>query len=323
MSNELEDHLAESLQACAAGVRTADVTGLAARARAGHRRRRLAIRGTATACAAAGTTAVLVATLAAPSAPGALNAQTAAYVTRMTEHALAATANDDFVFVRTTVGGPGAPVSYDAPGTPVASAENWSYGRQRRIEIYGAHGRPIADVAMQAGPNATAMTTVVYRSATWWRSDLNVSHLKEASATRCSPFALLYVPLGVTGPSASWPELFRRALACGQVVDAGRQVIDGQHVIRLEQKAPSAAFRSVYWVNSSTYLPVRIRTYNAETYAVHGKPWWQQEDFRWMRPTAANLAQLEVAIPAGFTRVSAPPYAGLVIILPEAAARLP
>jgi hypothetical protein len=36
-------------------------------------------------------------------------------------------------------------------------------------------------------------------------------------------------------------------------------------------------------------------------YAVHGSPWWQQEDSRWMRPAAANLAQLRVAIPSGGT----------------------
>jgi hypothetical protein len=315
MNNELEDRLAESLHASAAGVRTADVANLAVRARAGHRRRLLAIRGTLTVCAAAGTTAVLVVTLAAPSAPGVLNPQTAAYVTSMTERALGATANDDFVFVRTTVGGPGAPVSYDAPGTRVAGAENWSYGRHRRMEIYAAHGRPIADVAAQAGPKTTTMTTVVYGSATWWRSHIDVAYLKVMPTTRCSPFGLLGMPLGVTGLNPSWPELFRRALACGQVVETGRQVIDGQRVIRLEQKARAAAWQSVYWVNSSTYLPVRIQTYTTEVYAV--------QDFRWMRPTAANLAQLGIAIPAGFSRVNAPRYAGLIVILPVAAVRLP
>jgi hypothetical protein len=321
MTHELEDHVVESLQACAAGVRTADVTELAARARASHRRRRFARRGIMTASAAAGAAAALVATLAATS--GGLGAQPAAYVTRMTERALGATAGDDFVFVRTTVYGPGAPVTYDAPKTRVASTDDWSYGSQRRMEVYAAHGRAIADVALQVGPHATTMTTVVYQSATWWRAAFHVFHLSDGSTPGCSPFALLVMPLRVTGLNASWPGLLRRALACGEVVDTGRGVIDGQHVIRLVQKSSSTALHNIYWVDSSTYLPVRIVTFDAELYAVHAKPWWQQEDFRWMRPTAANLAQLSLAIPAGFARVSAPRDAGLILILPVAAARLP
>ncbi len=295
MSNELEDRLAESLHACAARVRTADVTGLAGRARAGHRRRRLAIRGTLTACAAAGTTAVLVVMLAAPSAPGVPNALTAAYVTRLTEHALAGHAHGDVAYVRITTSP--AEVYAFGPRTPVAATAAWSYGLRSREELYDAHGAAVADAWRQPGANGvTVMTVVQYWSATWWRITVRPLVGTRLPSSKCTG------PLfGVGSPDAAapdWAKMIRQALSCGRLIETGHQVVDGQHVIRLEQKAPRGTGQSVYWVSSSSYLPVRIRTESASPRS------WVQEDFRWLPPTAANLAPLRVHIPAGFRQVS-------------------
>jgi hypothetical protein len=315
MSTDLEDRLAESMHAYAASVSTATVGALARRARARRRRRHLAIGGTLTACAAAGTAGVLVVTLAAVQpAPGVPGARTAAYVTTQTEHALAGRAHADFVYVSATVGGPYVPESPWAPRTRLTTTENWSYGRQNRTEAYAAHGAPVADIGIQAASKSTTVTTVLYRSATWWRSayrTVAVQGLK-VLAPKCGPYVMLGMPfLDETGPSPDWAGLIQHALACGQMVEARRQVIDGQHVIRLDQTASSelAGWRSVYWVSASTYLPVRIRMEGTAS-----PRWWDQEDFRWVQPTAARLALLRVPIPAGFRHVR-PPAVGPVAVL--------
>jgi hypothetical protein len=54
---------------------------------------------------------------------------------------------------------------------------------------------------------------------------------------------------------------------------------------------------------ASTYLPVR----DVVTVGSHGTI---QDDFQWLRPTPANLAELDVPIPAGFTQVRPPAPAG-------------
>jgi len=317
MSTDLEDRLAESMRAYAASIGTVGVSRLAGRARARHRRRQLAIGGSLTACAAAGTAGVLVAALAAaPSARGVLTARTAAYVTTRTEHALAGRAHTDFVYVRTTVGGPGVPEAPWAPRTRVTATENWSYGRQSRMEAYAAHGSPVVDIGIHGTSKTTTVTTVLYRSATWWRATydtLGVQRLK-VLAPRCGPFLMLGMPfLDEAGPSPDWAGLIRHALACAQLVEAGRQVIDGQHVIRLDQTASSeiGGWQTVYWVSASTYLPVRIRMD-----ATSSPRWWDQEDFLWVRPTKANLAMLRVPIPAGFRRVPPPDIGPVIGILP-------
>jgi hypothetical protein len=49
------------------------------------------------------------------------------------------------------------------------------------------------------------------------------------------------------------------------------------------------------WANANTFLPVRLVS--------HGRHFSFQIDFRWLAPTAANLARLHQPIPAGFRHV--------------------
>jgi hypothetical protein len=306
MSTNLEERLVESMRDYAASISTAGVTGLARRVRARHRRRQLAIRGTLAAGAAASTAGVLVITLAlAQPAPVLLGARAAAYVTAQAERALAGRALGDVVYVRTTLGGPGVHDSPYAPGIKVTSADNWSYGRVNRTEAYAARGRAIANVAVQTEPKALRTTMVLYRSAIWWHLTQPVVNVqvKVPGQSACTVYGVIGGPsLGAPNPPASWPETIRHELACGQMIETGRQLIDGQPVIRLEQQVPPIiTLRTVYWVSLSTYLPVRIRMSSTS-----GQYWWEQEDFSWLRPTPANLARVRVQIPAGFRRVRAP-----------------
>jgi hypothetical protein len=53
---------------------------------------------------------------------------------------------------------------------------------------------------------------------------------------------------------------------------------------------------AVFWVDPSTYLPVRDQVTVGSRVTI-------RDDFRWLRPTPANLTALDVHIPAGFTQI--------------------
>jgi hypothetical protein len=68
-----------------------------------------------------------------------------------------------------------------------------------------------------------------------------------------------------------------------------------------------ARVRYTLWVNSTTYLPVREF---GSTEAYGGSMGTTVSsgvtDVQWLPPTAANIAQTLVTIPAGYQRVSSP-----------------
>ena len=57
------------------------------------------------------------------------------------------------------------------------------------------------------------------------------------------------------------------------------------------------------WISESTYLPVRVE-WTWPTGGPHGQKGRLVGDFRWLKPTKANLAIFSVRIPPGFTGVS-------------------
>jgi hypothetical protein len=97
----------------------------------------------------------------------------------------------------------------------------------------------------------------------------------------------------------------RSAMASGKLAITARdQQVDGQSTIELtgtlvpkdEEGTPSPdAVPQRFWVNSTTYLPVRMAT------QVHGT-WGNDVDYSWLPPTAENEALLTVTVPAGATQ---------------------
>jgi uncharacterized membrane protein len=78
---------------------------------------------------------------------------------------------------------------------------------------------------------------------------------------------------------------------------AGRQLIDGIDAIKITGNNGL----DTLWVSPSTYLPVRVMLSLRKVQV--------QTDFSWLAPTPANLAQLNVAVPAGFRQVAPPAHA--------------
>jgi hypothetical protein len=84
------------------------------------------------------------------------------------------------------------------------------------------------------------------------------------------------------------PASIKSALDCGGLVKAGTETIQGVHAIRLTSTSKLTSHSLVVDVSPDTFLPVRVIFGHVEM------------DYRWLQPTAANLAKLTPHIPRGF-----------------------
>jgi hypothetical protein len=254
------------------------------------------------AAAVAGLVAALLTGSPAVRQPG--QAETTAFVTRV-EHAVAAASQQQNVVayqramlpagsrVRLGIGdmaaGPGV-----GSGLAAAVMVTRSYHGTSTTSGFTLAGQQVfaTEISTAAGGKTTEVA-VVYRNATWWRAAPPAA----ASAPAPAPFAC---GPGVTIGPGGWPAFIGYELRCGEFVQAGgagtakpgRQRVDGIDAVKLTGRGGT-----VLWVDPANYLPVQV--------VVAGlKP--TQIDFRWLSPTAANLAQLSVRVPAGFRRVPPP-----------------
>jgi hypothetical protein len=99
--------------------------------------------------------------------------------------------------------------------------------------------------------------------------------------------------------------LISKALSCDLFRAGGHQIVDGVDALRLAAtprllrqlhgEASDAGPGLTLWVNAKTFLPVRL------VLSPTG-----HSDFGWLKPTAANLATLQVNVPAGLRQVRLP-----------------
>jgi len=115
-------------------------------------------------------------------------------------------------------------------------------------------------------------------------------------------------PAGGDGAAAVAAD-YRRGVANGLARIVGKATIDGLPALHLRQITripstpdggvtngmPAEQFRVDAWVDSTTYLPLRLRTSNAGA--------WTETNETWVPRTPANLAKLSVVIPAGFRQL--------------------
>jgi hypothetical protein len=88
----------------------------------------------------------------------------------------------------------------------------------------------------------------------------------------------------------------RESIADGKFQHVRKTELNGRIVLELtsREKVNGTEVASTWWVDPATYLPVRMLTQQAGiTYQV---------DYGFLPPVPANIAQLTVTIPAGFTR---------------------
>jgi len=178
----------------------------------------------------------------------------------------------------------------------------WSRGPLRHVIVGTPGGRPALSMVMDTSSGKSVQTFVSYPQHIWWRATY-----EKPTTTRpvlgCKVGALDRTP-------AQWAREVRKLLSCGAAV-AGRQSVDGVATIKLKLSSRyrracagssdggschpvPVGWSGTLWANARTYLPVRLRS--------RGGDFGFQIDFRWLAPTAANLARLHQPIPAGFKR---------------------
>ena len=268
--------------------------GLAARA---TRRRQRSKR--ARAAAAIGAAAAAAVTAVAVTVPGpAPRVQTAAYVVSRVQGALARASSQNVIeYGRETSTGPvflGEEVS-------THNAAFWVYRGQSRSVAYGPGGKIIAAIGrVPAGrdpkDDMVTDTMVNYQERTWWRDSHAVVAPPWATPSPTSACAEATTVQGGGAWISDVAAKLRAALSCGQYVVAGHQRVDGVLALELRPVRQGPVMTAVFWVDPSTYLPVRDRV-TAGRFTI-------TNDYRWLPPTQANRAALGLRVPPGFIQVA-------------------
>jgi len=310
--NETEELLLAGMERFTADV-TAPPAALAAKAAKHNRRQRIA-KSAATGGTAITAAAVIAAVVAAGPAPTSQQAQTTAYVVGRTESALATSSQNLVESGRVTTSDgffvvpEGGTIAFSVGPSPARSTSltEWAYGQRTKVVSYAADGKLVSASGTVATPaNRLTSTLVDYQRKAWWSGTFQaLSPMpKQSACTMAKAASTDFLGLNHGDIAAS----LRAALGCGQYTLAGTQEVDGVKALELKPVPSADRIVSVtFWVDPASYLPVRsVATFNMllerKNNAGH-----LQVDFRWLRPTAANVAKLAITIPPGFTRESTP-----------------
>jgi hypothetical protein len=330
MNSGIGEQLCEGIERATTGERLDP--SLTARARQRHRRRAITIRTaalTGTAAVAAVATFAATAGTGATQAGGTLPARTSAYIFSHTEAALAA-AGQGTLIMRAAVKPPPIaglaevavqggtrhhPFFLRLSSLPIKDTISWLYRGRTRTQGFTPSGRLAIEVGPSAatrptGPQAPpAVIAVNPATRTWYHPLTPVATYKIHDIT-CTNEGVDWLAVSVAS-ERQLTALISKALSCHLFRADGQQVVDGILARRLA--ATPALMKQIHgeagdvgktmtlWVDSATYLPVRLTLSHAE-----------QTDFGWLKPTPANLSLLQVKVPAGFRNVQVPPGAALV-----------
>jgi len=278
MRQELTDLLRAGMERVPASV----PPGLARHAYQRYRKRRTRTRAAAVAGMAAIAGAVVV-VLAAEPGPAGPRTQTAAYVVSRVARALDAAPSNYVMFDRLA----GLNIRLDS----------WASADRSRFEQFTSAGQLVVDQGFTFATDT--VVSVDYQKKTWFRSVFpNYGGSSLAPSPSCAFGGMMVVVF--PQPRAMAAQL-RAWVACGLLKIGRSSVVDGVEAVELV--AASGSGTMTYWVDTSSYLPVRLTTSGSEPGSS------TRQDLRWLPPTPANLSQLTVRIPAGFIQVP-PPKSG-------------
>lgn len=223
-----------------------------------------------------------------------------AYVVKRVDSALGAAEPGAIAQVTVTSTGSAA-----TPGG-MTTAEEWSYGAQWRSVTSLRSGHPVFDEGFRT---SSAYTFVNYEARTWARQP-GLGRRAEpvpgsrSCASAVSALSWLFQPrlprpgFAASSQPSTVASALRAAISCGALTEAGRQRIDGTNAIDLVSR-PGSPISETIWVSPGTYLPERV----VVRLALIGAVLQRTADITWLEPTAQNLRQLTVPIPAGFRQV--------------------
>jgi hypothetical protein len=164
----------------------------------------------------------------------------------------------------------------------------WAYQGTSSYAAYTSSGQRVFAAELTHANGGATETAVIYANSTWWTAPV---HLRQAAPPSCLQGGGVYLR---PGPGGGWPGFIRSQLACGAYTVVGHQVVGGIDAIKLTNGATNSLTSTTLLVNPVTYRPIEVTT----------GP--MQLTFQWLSATPANLAQLQVAVPAGYQQVRAP-----------------
>ena len=130
---------------------------------------------------------------------------------------------------------------------------------------------------------------VDYYKRTWAQSTRREAAMPQPTSLACASRQKLSKPdAPLRAYLSTSPASIKSALACGGLVKDGTETVQGVSAIRLTSTSKLTSHQLVIDVSPNTFLPVRMTFGN------------QEYDYRWLQPTAANLAKLTPHIPRGF-----------------------
>jgi hypothetical protein len=252
------------------------------------RRRRIpgAVAMTAVA-AAAGTAVALIPS--GPARPAPVATRTTAYVLSHLAQALDAMPADTVVATQQTAVRAGDPMDMWADG-----------GNQSRLETLTPAGQPVIDNGISftgSGAQVTrTITNVNYQNRTWWRA---VDHPAGANSAPATVWTCGNAETDtINGNPHAMAAQLHTLESCGDLKIIGSGPDGGVPAVELSGDF-TGGDTVTYWVNATTYLPFRFTSTFRSGHVF-------QENLQWLPPTAANLATLNVPVPAGFTQVPPP-----------------
>lgn len=300
MSTELEQRLRADMEQATRGVRVPP--GLALKAYQHHHKRTMTVRAVtgagAVAVLTAGALAVAGVSGAFGHSSGGQEVRTTAYVISRVERALSAPRMNSMIGHTRTVYPAGmrlrpVPGGMNGSGGPGGGSPQrgdyellWANLHTTKRSVFSATGQHLFDERFTLSNGLLTTTVVNYTSRTWWTTQSPRQAVTGPASVTCLPGG----GIRLTGGHNAWPDFIRSQLACGAYTVVGRQAIGGAGALKITGNSGHLTL----WVNPATYLPVRLDDGGLQT------------DFQWLSPTRAELAQLNMPIPAGFRKVPPP-----------------
>jgi hypothetical protein len=295
MNAELEQRLRADMERATRGVRVPP--GLAMKAYRRQHKRTVTTRAVTAGVAAVLTAGALTVAGVAGAfgrSAGGQQAKTTAYVIYRVEHALSVPGMTNVIAHTHTVypagvtlqAMPGGLNAYGGPGGGSSQRGDyellWANLHTTKLSVLTAAGQRVFDERITVRNGSLTTTVVNYTSHTWWTTQSARPATRPGSAS-CMPGG----GIRLSGGLNAWPDFIRAQLACGAYTVAGKQAVGGVDALKIT----ASSGHLTLWVNAATYLPMRLADGGLQT------------DFQWLPPTPADLATLNMPVPAGFHQV--------------------
>jgi hypothetical protein len=163
----------------------------------------------------------------------------------------------------------------------------WAHHRSTNLSFFTASGQRVFDERITVGKASLATTVVTYASHTWWKAQSARPAVSGSASQGCLPGG----QIRLNGSANAWPDFIHSQLACGAYTVAGSQELGGVDALKIT----GGSGQITLWVNPVTYLPMQLEQGGVA-----------QVNFQWLAPTRANLAMLNMPVPASFHQVVPP-----------------